>query len=146
MATLPESSRKATYPHILELSQTSISDYTYVFQCHFNPQRISIFPFTHLSERRTNLFHPAWQKSRPVQPVLDWLFSHQSLKKTLFQISAWNPDWVPNLGCREMAPDFPLELSQLFLSFASSMDIAMQEDDTITQYARAFTSDNFTMS
>ncbi|GBM53844.1 hypothetical protein AVEN_261230-1 [Araneus ventricosus] len=45
-----------------------------------------------------------------------------------------------------VAPDFPLELSQQFLSFASSMGIVMQEDDTITQHARAFASDNFTMA
>ncbi|GBM85202.1 hypothetical protein AVEN_220096-1 [Araneus ventricosus] len=39
-----------------------------------------------------------------------------------------------------MAPDFPLEPSQHFLSFASSMGIVIQEDDTITQNARAFAS------
>ncbi|GBO36781.1 hypothetical protein AVEN_253279-1, partial [Araneus ventricosus] len=44
------------------------------------------------------------------------------------------------------APDFPLELLQRFLSFASSMGIVMQEDDTITQHARAFASDGFTMA
>ncbi|GBM25631.1 hypothetical protein AVEN_10281-1, partial [Araneus ventricosus] len=43
-----------------------------------------------------------------------------------------NPDWVPNLGCMEVATDFLLELLQQFLSFVSSMDIVMQEDDTIT--------------
>ncbi|GBO14148.1 hypothetical protein AVEN_51682-1 [Araneus ventricosus] len=43
---------------------------------------------------------------------------------------------MPNLGCRRVASDFPLELSLQFLSFASSMGIVMQEDDTITQHAR----------
>ncbi|GBN84951.1 hypothetical protein AVEN_169599-1 [Araneus ventricosus] len=45
-----------------------------------------------------------------------------------------------------MASDFPLELLQKFLSLASSMGIVMQEDDTITQHARAFASDGFTMA
>ncbi|GBN34759.1 hypothetical protein AVEN_77454-1 [Araneus ventricosus] len=40
-----------------------------------------------------------------------------------------------------MAPDFPLELSQQILSFASSMGIVMQKADTITQHATAFASD-----
>ncbi|GBM85974.1 hypothetical protein AVEN_43520-1 [Araneus ventricosus] len=44
---------------------------------------------------------------------------------------------VPNLGNRLEAPVFPPELSQQFLSFASIMGIVMQEDDTITQHARA---------
>ncbi|GBN43153.1 hypothetical protein AVEN_116821-1 [Araneus ventricosus] len=40
----------------------------------------------------------------------------------------------------EVAPDFPLELSQQFLSVASSMSIAMQECDIIAQHAREFAS------
>ncbi|GBM89167.1 hypothetical protein AVEN_157756-1 [Araneus ventricosus] len=51
-----------------------------------------------------------------------------------------------NLECMEeygnMARDFPLELLQQFLSFASNMG----EDDTITRHARAFASDAFTMA
>ncbi|GBM88753.1 hypothetical protein AVEN_173250-1, partial [Araneus ventricosus] len=43
-------------------------------------------------------------------------------------------------------PDFPFELLQQFLSFASSMGIVMQEDDTTTQHASAFASDGFTMA
>ncbi|GBN59789.1 hypothetical protein AVEN_153835-1 [Araneus ventricosus] len=56
-----------------------------------------------------------------------------------------NSHWVPNLGCMGVAPDFPLELLQKFLSFVSSMgpSIVIQEDDTITQHARAFASDGF---
>ncbi|GBM42051.1 hypothetical protein AVEN_30405-1 [Araneus ventricosus] len=46
----------------------------------------------------------------------------------------------------EVTPDFSLELSQQILSFASSMGIVMQEDDTITQLATAFASDGFTMA
>ncbi|GBM86470.1 hypothetical protein AVEN_137675-1 [Araneus ventricosus] len=41
--------------------------------------------------------------------------------------------------------DFPLALLQEFLSFASSMDNAMQKDHTMTQHARAFALDGFTM-
>ncbi|GBL92683.1 hypothetical protein AVEN_119082-1 [Araneus ventricosus] len=56
----------------------------------------------------------------------------------------------PRLGAESemlgVAPNFPLELLQQLLSFASGMGIVMQEDDTITQYARAFTSDNFMMA
>ncbi|GBL85659.1 hypothetical protein AVEN_193119-1 [Araneus ventricosus] len=65
-------------------------------------------------------------------------------KRILLQISVSNPDWVPNLGCMGVAPDFPLELLQQFTSFASNMGIVMQEDDTITQRARVFASDRFT--
>ncbi|GBO26449.1 hypothetical protein AVEN_121271-1 [Araneus ventricosus] len=72
------------------------------------------------------------------------LISHHCLKKTLFQISVWNPDWVPNLGCMGCSRH-TLELSQQFLSFASSMGIVMQEDDTITQHGRVFVSDGLTM-
>ncbi|GBM56202.1 hypothetical protein AVEN_47268-1 [Araneus ventricosus] len=45
---------------------------------------------------------------------------------------------VPNLGSMGLAPDFPLELLQQFLSFSSSMGpgIVMKEDDTITQHTR----------
>ncbi|GBN31661.1 hypothetical protein AVEN_97393-1 [Araneus ventricosus] len=74
------------------------------------------------------------------------LFSQHSLKRTLFQISVWNPDWVPNLGFIGVALDFPLEVLHQFLSFESSMNIVMQEDDTITQHARAFASDGFSMA
>ncbi|GBM67186.1 hypothetical protein AVEN_114334-1 [Araneus ventricosus] len=41
---------------------------------------------------------------------------------------------------------FPLELLQQFLSFASSMGIGMQEDDTITQHVRVFASDGSAMT
>ncbi|GBO35332.1 hypothetical protein AVEN_85792-1 [Araneus ventricosus] len=100
-----------------------------------------------LSERRTNLFNPAWQKSRPVYCASSrQLFSRHSLKRTVFQINVWNPDWVPNLGCSGVAPEFPLELLQQFLSFASSMGIVKQEDGTITQHAKSFVSENFTMA
>ncbi|GBN66355.1 hypothetical protein AVEN_232621-1 [Araneus ventricosus] len=49
----------------------------------------------------------------------------------LKEISILNPDWKPNLGCIGVAPDFPLELSQQFLTFASSIDIVMPDDDTM---------------
>ncbi|GBN34768.1 hypothetical protein AVEN_209526-1 [Araneus ventricosus] len=49
-------------------------------------------------------------------------------------------------GLQGVTPDFPLELSQQFLSFASSVGISTQEDETITQHARAFASVNFTMA
>ncbi|GBN91490.1 hypothetical protein AVEN_89463-1 [Araneus ventricosus] len=49
-------------------------------------------------------------------------------------------------GRRGLAPDFPLELLQQFLSFGSSMGIVMKEDDTITQHAREFASDNCRMT
>ncbi|GBM95552.1 hypothetical protein AVEN_249944-1 [Araneus ventricosus] len=84
--------------------------------------------------------------SCPLSQFSATVFSSLSLKTTLFHISVWNPDWVPNLGCMGLAPDFSLELSQQFLSFASSMGIVMQEDDTITQHVRAFASDGFTMA
>ncbi|GBO20146.1 hypothetical protein AVEN_35899-1 [Araneus ventricosus] len=54
------------------------------------------------------------------------------------QISVWNPNWVPYLGYMGRGSRIPL-------SFASSMGIFMQEDDTITQ-ARVFASDGFTMA
>ncbi|GBM81952.1 hypothetical protein AVEN_4102-1 [Araneus ventricosus] len=59
----------------------------------------------------------------------------------------WNRDWMgAKFGLYgRSAPDFPLELLKQFLSFASSMGIAMQEH-TITQHARAFASDGFTMA
>ncbi|GBN87626.1 hypothetical protein AVEN_261437-1 [Araneus ventricosus] len=38
----------------------------------------------------------------------------------------------------DVVSDFQLELLQQFLSFESNMGIAMQEDDTINQHARAF--------
>ncbi|GBL80700.1 hypothetical protein AVEN_206333-1 [Araneus ventricosus] len=101
----------------------------------------------HLSELRTNFFNTDWKESRPVHLSSSrQLFSHHSLKRILFQISVWSPDWVLNLGCRTVAPYFLLELLQQFSSFASSMGIAMQEDDTITQHARAFASDGFKMA
>ncbi|GBO40279.1 hypothetical protein AVEN_33380-1 [Araneus ventricosus] len=41
-----------------------------------------------------------------------------------------------------VAPDFPLELvQQFFFSFASNLGIVMQEDDTITQHGKAFSSE-----
>ncbi|GBN03147.1 hypothetical protein AVEN_78165-1 [Araneus ventricosus] len=56
----------------------------------------------------------------------------------------------PRLGTKSGlyagAPDFLLELLQQSLSFASSMGIVIQEDDNITQHARAFASDGFTMA
>ncbi|GBO40965.1 hypothetical protein AVEN_156654-1, partial [Araneus ventricosus] len=53
----------------------------------------------------------------------------------------------PRLGAKSglRAPDFPFELMQQFLSFEISMGIVIQEDVTITQHARAFESDGFTM-
>ncbi|GBO00696.1 hypothetical protein AVEN_83499-1 [Araneus ventricosus] len=60
--------------------------------------------------------------------------------------SVGSPDWVPNLGCMGVAPDFPLELFQQCLSFASGMGIVVQDDDTITQHSRPFASDGFTIS
>ncbi|GBM68308.1 hypothetical protein AVEN_245402-1 [Araneus ventricosus] len=74
----------------------------------------------------------------PIEPM----FSHYCLKRTLFQISIWNPDWMPNW----LAPDFPPEHFQQFLSFVRNMGFIIQEDDTITQHARAFASDGFTMA
>ncbi|GBM07884.1 hypothetical protein AVEN_96500-1 [Araneus ventricosus] len=56
--------------------------------------------------------------------------------------SADGLDGKPGLNGR--APNFPLELSQQFLRFASSMGIVMQEDDAITQHARE--SDGITMA
>ncbi|GBL75338.1 hypothetical protein AVEN_194546-1 [Araneus ventricosus] len=47
---------------------------------------------------------------------------------------------------RRVAPDFPLQLLQQFFSFASSMAIVIQEDDTIAQHAKAFVSDGFTIT
>ncbi|GBN41340.1 hypothetical protein AVEN_237019-1 [Araneus ventricosus] len=44
------------------------------------------------------------------------------------------------------SPDFLLEFLQQSLSFESSMGIAMQKDDNITQHDRAFASDGFTMA
>ncbi|GBM46402.1 hypothetical protein AVEN_73877-1 [Araneus ventricosus] len=44
-----------------------------------------------------------------------------------------------------VVPDFPLELLQQFLSFASNMVIGTQEDG-LTQHARAFPSDSFTVA
>ncbi|GBN44521.1 hypothetical protein AVEN_188529-1 [Araneus ventricosus] len=109
---------------------------------HFPTQSPNLY--RRISECRTNLFNTAWQKSRPVHGANSrQLYSQHSLKRTLFQISVWNPDWVPNLGCRGLVPDFPFELSQQFLSFASIMDMIMQEDVTITQHTRAFASVNF---
>ncbi|GBN87000.1 hypothetical protein AVEN_145048-1 [Araneus ventricosus] len=83
-----------------------------------------------------------------IVPVSRELFSQHSLKKIFLQISVWNLDLVPNLGCgwEGDAPDFALDISKQFFSFASSMDIFMQEDDTITQHAKAFPADNFTMA
>ncbi|GBN40970.1 hypothetical protein AVEN_249500-1, partial [Araneus ventricosus] len=72
--------------------------------------------------------------------------STSQLKRTLLQINVWNRDWVPNLGTMGVALDFPTELLQQFLSFASIMGTVMQEDNTITQHARAFASDGFTMA
>ncbi|GBM45802.1 hypothetical protein AVEN_55560-1 [Araneus ventricosus] len=37
-------------------------------------------------------------------------------------------------GMQGVTPDFPLELSQQFLSFAHSMGLVMQEDDTLTEH------------
>ncbi|GBN83200.1 hypothetical protein AVEN_114519-1 [Araneus ventricosus] len=39
-----------------------------------------------------------------------------------------------------------LELLNQFLSFASGMGVAMQENDTLTQHARAFAPDGLTMA
>ncbi|GBN60422.1 hypothetical protein AVEN_241961-1 [Araneus ventricosus] len=55
------------------------------------------------------------------------------------------------IGCRiwavsGVAPDFTLELLQQFLSFASSMGIVMQDDDTITQQAITFMAVGFTIA
>ncbi|GBL76354.1 hypothetical protein AVEN_217147-1 [Araneus ventricosus] len=95
--------------------------------------------FRHLSESSTNLFNPVCYKSRPC-PL------SQFLATVFTSLSEENQDWVTNLGCIGEAPDFPHELLQLFLSFASSMGIVMQEDEIITQHARAFMSDYFTMA
>ncbi|GBN05107.1 hypothetical protein AVEN_219644-1 [Araneus ventricosus] len=43
----------------------------------------------------------------------------------------------------EVARAFSLELLQQFISFASSMAIVMQEDDTITKHAMAFAADGY---
>ncbi|GBN33355.1 hypothetical protein AVEN_98006-1 [Araneus ventricosus] len=48
--------------------------------------------------------------------------------------------------CKGVAPDFPLELLQQLLSFASNMGVFMQEVDTITEQARSSASDSFTMT
>ncbi|GBO20274.1 hypothetical protein AVEN_152630-1 [Araneus ventricosus] len=97
---------------------------------------------------------PFHQPRRPDRPGERKSVIHKSRLCLLSQFSAavftsWfeeNQDWVTNLGCIGEAPDFPLELLQQFLSFASSMGIVMQEDGIITQHARAFMSDNFTMA
>ncbi|GBM93730.1 hypothetical protein AVEN_163464-1 [Araneus ventricosus] len=103
--------------------------------------------FRPLSERRTNLFNPAWQKSNsyPLSQFSAAVFKSFS-EENLVPYKYLEPRLGAGLGCRGVAPDFPLELSQQFLSFASSMGIAMQEDDAITQHARAFASDGFMMA
>ncbi|GBM58050.1 hypothetical protein AVEN_222817-1, partial [Araneus ventricosus] len=45
-----------------------------------------------------------------------------------------------------VTPHLPLELLQQSLSFAGSIGIVLQEDDTITQYASAFASEDFTVA
>ncbi|GBO25377.1 hypothetical protein AVEN_92842-1, partial [Araneus ventricosus] len=93
-------------------------------------------------------FNQAWQKSHP---CLSSQFSG-AVFTSLFKDNLV-PDKClePRLGAksrlyRGVALDFLLELLQQFLSFASNMGIVMLADDTITQHARAFASDGFTMA
>ncbi|GBO41633.1 hypothetical protein AVEN_169180-1 [Araneus ventricosus] len=83
------------------------------------------------------MFSPAWWKSHPC-PLSQFL-------ATVFALFEENLVPLGYMG-DGVSPDFPLELLRQFLSFATSMDIAMHEDDTITQHARAFASDGFTMA
>ncbi|GBM39144.1 hypothetical protein AVEN_59860-1 [Araneus ventricosus] len=104
----------------------------------------------HSSERWTNLFNLAWVKSRPspLSQVSAAVFT-SPFEENLVQEKYLEPGLGAKSGLYgRVASDFPLELSQQFLNFASSMEpgIDMQKDDAITQHARAFASNGFTMA
>ncbi|GBO37582.1 hypothetical protein AVEN_170124-1 [Araneus ventricosus] len=97
-----------------------------------------------LKEEVEKLEHP--QEEEISHPLFSAAVFTSMFEENLVPEKCLEPrDWVPNQDCLEVAPDFPLELLQQLLSFPNSMSVVMQEDDTITQHARAFASDNFTM-
>ncbi|GBL54853.1 hypothetical protein AVEN_166734-1, partial [Araneus ventricosus] len=64
----------------------------------------------------------------PIQQVHSVAVVFTSLsEENLVTDSVWNPDWMTNLSCMGVDPEFPHELLQQFLSFASSMGIVTQK-------------------
>ncbi|GBN14246.1 hypothetical protein AVEN_59395-1 [Araneus ventricosus] len=104
---------------------------------HFSTQSPNLF--RSFSERRTDsglaeITSCSWNQFSAA------VFTSLSEKKIV-------PDKWIRVRSNLVTPDFPLELSQQFLNFASSMGIMRQEEDgAITQHARASASDNFTMT
>ncbi|GBN08770.1 hypothetical protein AVEN_141859-1 [Araneus ventricosus] len=99
-------------------------------------------PERNLSEHRTNLFKAAGQKSRPQFSAA--VFTSLS-EENIVPDKCLKPILGAKSGLYGMTADFSLEILQQFFSFESSMGVVMKEDDTITQHARAFVSDGFTM-
>ncbi|GBM27584.1 hypothetical protein AVEN_101315-1 [Araneus ventricosus] len=88
-----------------------------------------------------------WRENSTHPKLQVYLVFTSLLEENLVPDECLEPKLGAKFGLRPVvATDFPLELSQQFLSFASSMGIVMQEHDSITQHSRAFASDGFTMA
>ncbi|GBN95170.1 hypothetical protein AVEN_139775-1 [Araneus ventricosus] len=98
---------------------------------------------------RDQLVQPGYVEisSLPIEPVLGSCF-HITIKENHVPDKCLELRLGAKFGLYGggVAPNFSLELLQQFLNFASSMGIDMQEDGIITQHARAFALDGFTMA
>ncbi|GBL86484.1 hypothetical protein AVEN_194757-1 [Araneus ventricosus] len=98
----------------------------------------------HLSERRTSLFNPGWQKSRGNHPWSQ--FSAAAFTSLSEENLIPYKFLVPRLGADSGLYRGWLQTSHLKFRSNSSVVEAEWEDDTIAQHAKAFASDNFTMA